>query len=342
MRRTLYGGSRKEVADALVEKIHERNTGNIVYDDDLNFGEFLGRWLDGARHTVKATTWEAYERVIRNHINPSLGRVKLGKLSPGMIQAYYSQKLAEGMSAASVRPQHAVIRRSLAQAQRWQFVRTNPADAVDPPMPRSREMRPLDAAQARAFLDAARGERYEALFVLAISTGMRIGELLGLKWSDVDFDAGSLRVARTLSTAKTGPRYTTPKSGKGRNIKLPAIAIAALRTHRAQQNAQRLALGDAWRDEGLIFAARNGSSLDFTNITRDHFAPLLKSAGLPPIRFHDLRHTTATLLLSQGTHPKFVQELLGHASVAMTIDRYSHVLPGMGDATARALDAVLS
>jgi integrase len=321
-----------------------RNAGTLVFDDGATFGEFLSRWLDGARHTVKATTYEAYERAIRVHIVPALGDVRLAKLAPGHLQSYYGVKLAEGMAPASVRQQHGVIHRALSQAQKWRLVTENVAAATDPPKPRAEEMKPLDRDQAKRFLDAARGHRHEALFVLAISTGMRVGELLGLRWSDFDADAGTLRVERTLSAAKSGPAFTTPKSGKGRNVKLPAIATAALKAHRARQNEERLAAntGDGWQDLGLIFPARNGGPLGRTNLTRNNLAPLLKRAGLPNIRFHDLRHTAATLLLSQGVHPKLVQELLGHSSVAMTIDRYSHILPGMGDATANAIDAVLS
>jgi integrase len=339
---TLYGRTRKEVADKLAAAIAARNAGTLVLDDGTTFGEFLGRWLDVTRHSLKATSYEAYERSIRVHVAPALGDVRLAKLTPGHLQSYYGAKLAEGMAPASVRLQHQVMHRALAMAQKWRLVVENVADATDPPKPRAEEMKPLDREQARRFLDAARGHRHEALFVLAITTGMRIGELLGLRWGDIDAEAGTLRVERTLSAAKSGPRFTSPKSGKGRNVKLPAIAVAALKAHRARQNAERLALGDAWQDLNLVFPARDGGPLDRTNLTRDNLAPLLRRAELPAIRFHDLRHTAATLLLSQGVHPKLVQELLGHSSVAMTIDRYSHVLPGMGDQTAAAMVAALS
>jgi integrase len=159
---------------------------------------------------------------------------------------------------------------------------------------------------ARRLLEEARGERLEALYVIAVTAGLRIGELLGLRWQDVDLESAMLRVRRTKSTAKTGPRFTAPKNGKGRSIRLTRHAVDALSAHKAAQNAERL------------------------------------KAGLPDIRFHDLRHTCATLLLSRGHHPKLVQELLGYASVALTLDRYSHVLPGMGDQTAAAMEAALS
>ena len=177
-----------------------------------------------------------------------------------------------------------------------------------------------------------------------MTAGLRIGELLALRWQDVDLETerAALRVRRTKSTAKSGPVFTTPKNGKGRSIRLTRHAIEALKAHRAAQNAERLKAGTLWQDYGLIFCTHGGRSLDSHNEARTSFKPLLERAELPDIRFHDLRHTCATLLLSRGHHPKLVQELLGHASVALTLDRYSHVLPGMGDQTAAAMEAALS
>jgi integrase len=200
----------------------------------------------------------------------------------------------------------------------------------------------LDAEQAKRFLETSRGNRLEALYVLAVTAGLRIGELLGLMWEDLDLDAETLRVRRTKSQAKSGPTFTSPKNGKGRSIRLTQRAVEALKSHKAAQNAERLKLGDLWENNDLVFCTTAGRPLDFRNVATASFKPLLKKAGLPDIRFHDLRHTCATLLLSRGHHPKLVQELLGHASVAMTLDRYSHVLPGMGDQTAAPMEAALS
>jgi integrase len=158
----------------------------------------------------------------------------------------------------------------------------------------------------------------------------------------MDVDTETLRIRRTESQARTGPTFTAPKNGKGRSIKLTRRAVEALKAHKASQNAERLKAGSLWQDNNLMFCTTAGKPLDFRNLATASFKPLLKKAGLPDIRFHDLRHTCATLLLSRGHHPKLVQELLDHASVALTLDRYSHVLPGMGDQTAAAMDAALS
>ncbi len=182
----------------------------------------------------------------------------------------------------------------------------------------------------------------EALYVVAVTAGLRIGELLGLRWADVDLERGTMRVARTLSRAKSGPRFTTPKNDKGRQVALTRQAVEALRSHRRRQNEERLRLGSCWTDQGLIFASATGNPLGRETVDRRSFKPLLERAGLPRMTLHDLRHTCATLLLNRGVHPKFVQELLGHASIAMTLNRYSHWIPSMGDQTARAMEVALS
>jgi integrase len=176
---------------------------------------------------------------------------------------------------------------------------------------------------------------------VAVTSGLRIGELLALRWTDVDLEQGVMRVSRTLSRAKGGPRFTTPKNGKGRPVTLTREAVEALRSHRKGQNEVRLKLGTLWADNGLIFASETGKPLTRDFVDRRSFKPLLKRAGLPKKRLHDLRHTCATLLLGQGVHPTLVQKLLGHASVVMTLNRYSHWIPSMGDQTARAMEAAL-
>jgi integrase len=343
-RKSAYAKTRKEAAEKLTRALAQRGRGLAFDAENLTVSEYLQQWLESSvKGSVKPVTFEAYGRTVRLHIDPALGSVRLAKLSPSHLQALYREKLDAGLKPSSVRLIHAVIRRALRQAHRWRLVVENVAAATDPPKPRPEEMRPLDAEQAKALLSAAHGHRLEALFVLAVTAGLRIGELLALRWEDVDFERGTLRVQRTLSGAKSGPRFTAPKSGRGRSIKITDHAADALKRHRAAQNAERLKMGSGWHDEGLVFCTVRGAPLRRGTVHQGSFKPLLKSAGLPKdTRLHDLRHTCATLLLGKGVHPKLVQELLGHSSIAMTLDRYSHVMPGMGDQTAAAMQAALS
>src|SRR5215212_7447737 len=203
-------------------------------------------------------------------------------------------------------------------------------------------MRPLSETEARTFLGTARGDRFESLYVLAITTGLRRGELLGLQWDDADLERGTLRVGRAL--VREGGRHTLgeTKSRRGRRqVNLTARTVSALKAHRKRQLQERIKLTGLYEDRGLIFATSVGTPVNPENLVKRSFKPLLKGTGLPEIRFHDLRHTYATLLLGRGVHPKLVQELLGHANIAMTLDTYSHCLPSMADAAAGAMGEAL-
>jgi integrase len=208
---------------------------------------------------------------------------------------------------------------------------------------RREEIHPLTPEQVKQLFEAARGDRLEALYVLAVTTGLRQGELLGLKWDDVDMEARTLQVRRTLMTAKGGPVLSAPKTkGSRRTVKLSQTALEALRSHLERQLREIERAGDLWRENGLIFASEVGEPLDRRDITMRCFKPLLKKAGLPQFRFHDLRHTCATLLLSKNVNPKIVSEMLGHATIAITLDTYSHVLPTMQESAAKAMEDALS
>lgn len=218
----------------------------------------------------------------------------------------------------------------------------NAAD-VKAPRPAPDEMRPLSESEARAFLDRARGDRFESLYVLAITTGLRRGELLGLRWDDADLERGTLRVGRAL--VREGGRHTLgeTKTKRGRRqVNLTPRTVAALKAHRKRQLEERVKLAGLYEDQGLVFATNAGTPINPENLVKRSFKPLLKKAGLPEIRFHDLRHTCATLLLSRNVHPKIVQEMLGHATIAITLDTYSHVLPGIGDQAAKEMESALS
>jgi integrase len=342
-RKAVYGKTRKEAFDKLTEAQAARNSGALTFDaEELTVGEYLDRWLESTRDSVKPVSWENYARTVRLHLKPTLGNTKLAKLTPGRVQALYDEK-RRTLSPASVKLIHAVLHKALKQAQMWRLIRENVAEATVRPKTRAEEIKPLNAEQAKALLAAVAGDRHEALYTLALTTGARIGELLALRWTDLDLEAGILRIERTRSAAKSGPRFTTPKGGKGRSAHVTPRAMEALRRHRISQNEERLKAGASWEDNALIFPTRKGALMRPSTVTDDHFKPLLDRVGLPrSVRFHDLRHTAATLLLGRGVHPKLVQELLGHSSIAMTLDRYSHWIPSMGEQTAAAMEAALS
>ena len=342
-RRYVSGKTKTEAQLALRKATAERDSGQVFEVENITLAEYLDRWLNGPVKTknLKPITYEQYQRQVRVHIVPSLGRVKLRNLSPEVVQDLYDSKIAAGLKPASVRYIHAVLHNALEHAHKRRLIPENVASKTDPPKVRPPEIQPLDAEQTRTLLDAARSEHLGSLYVVAVTSGLRIGELLAMRWMEVDLEQGVMRVSRTLSRAKGGPRFTTPKNGKGRPVTLTREAVEALRSHRKDHNEVRLKLGTLWEDNDLVFASETGAPLTRDFVDRRSFKPLLKRAGLPEKRLHDLRHTCATLLLGQGLHPTLVQKLLGHASVVMTLNRYSHWIPSMGDQTARAMEAAL-
>ena len=345
-RKTIYGKTRKDVAAKLARAVSDREDGLVFDAGNLKVGEYLERWLkDSVEGNVRSRTLSNYQLQVRRHIVPALGRIQLKTLSPAHVQGLYRSKLDAGLAPSSVRYIHAVLHRALKQALRWGLVPRNVTEAVDLPKLVSDEVDALTPEDARAFLDAARGDRFEALYVVAVTTGMRRGELLGLRWTDIDLDgAARLRVGRQLQRMRDGSglQFVTPKGGKGRTIRLPVCTVEELKAHRARQAEEKLKAGSLYEDGGLVFATEVGMPLEPSNIDRRSFKPLLEKAGLPDMRFHDLRHTCATVLLSEGVNAKFVQELLGHADIKLTLGTYSHFLPSMGDQTALAMESALS
>jgi integrase len=343
-RKVIYARSQAEARRKLTEALADRDRG-LTYDaEGLTVEGYLARWLeDSVRGSVKATTYQSYGSLVRLHVCPTLGRTKLAALTSAHIQTLYRAKLDEGLAPKTVKYIHTTLHRALKQAVRWGLVPRNAAAEVDPPRVSTPEMRPLSPTQARTLLDAAKGNRLEALYILAVTTGMRQGELLGLGWEDVDLEARTVRVRRTLALARGGPRLTEPKTkGSRRQIRLTAGAVQVLERHREHQEAEGILAGGEWNAWGLVFCTKRGTPIRRDNLHDKHWKPLLRRAELPDIRFHDLRHTCATLLLTQGVHPKIVSEMLGHSSIAITLDTYSHVIPGLGEAAANAMEDALS
>lgn len=341
-RKHIYGKTRQDVARRLATAIKARQDGLPLPSDRDTVESFLGQWLKSVRPSLRPRTWTRYESLIRIHALPEIGRVPLAKLAPPHLQKLYASRLDAGQSPASVRQLHAVLHRALRQALRWGLVARNVGDMVTAPRVERHQIKTLEQDQARALLEAASGDRLEAFYILALATGMRLGELMALQWADIDLEVGSLYVRGTLIRTRGEVRIAEPKTSRSRRrIELTALAVGAIRRHRVLQNEERLRLGDAWANKDLAFANEVGDFLSETNFRRQSFAPLLKRAGLPHMRFHDLRHTAATLLLARGVHPKIVSEMLGHSTIAVTLDLYSHVTPTMQRETAVVMDSVL-
>jgi integrase len=338
-RKYFYAKSQQKVLEKLDAAREEKRRGTLVIAPQQTVAQYLAYWLE---HTVKDAvrprTYERYEAIVRLHIVPVFGKVKLQGLTPQHVQTLKSKKLKDGLSSTTVSAIHEMLHKALDDAIKMGLIARNVCEAVSPPRKQHKEINPLTAEQSRRLLDAAKGHPQEALFVLALATGMRRGELLGLKWQDINFATGMLQVRRALSRLPTqmgrerDDLYieAEPKTRSSRRgIALPHFAVEALKQHRIRQREMRCVAGDAWEDHDYVFCTPLGTHLNPGHGVLVQLKMLLKKAGLPDVRFHDLRHSAATLLLNKGVHPKVVQEILGHSEISMTMDIYSHVLPTM-------------
>jgi integrase len=348
-RPVLYGRTRAEAARKLREALIARDNGERPAPAKQSVAEYLRSWHEGSRPQLRERSWMRQGEHVRLHLVPTLGHVPLRKLSPEQVQRAYAQLLARNLSPATVRRAHAVLHRALGQAVRWRLLPVNVASMVDAPRIPHREMQALTSEQARELLEAARGSRHrdEPLLVLAVSTGMRLGELLALRWKDVDLEQRFLRVTGSLvrvestTVDSTELVITEPKTARSRRrVELTHRAVEALREHKRAQLKRRVAAANVWQDRGLVFSNATGGYLA-ANKLQARFQQLLEDAGLPRIRFHDLRHTAASLMLSRGVHPKVAADMLGHSTIAVTLDLYSHVSPAMQREAVAALDDIL-
>jgi integrase len=326
--------------------------GGLLYDaGKLTISEYLDRWLaDSVKGTVKETTYANYAYITSKHISPALGHVKLKTLTPAHVRGFYGEKARTNLSAATVKKMHVVLRKALSQAVSDGLIPRNAADGVKPPRVSApgEEIKPLDSEECGSFLEASRGERLEALYVVAVHCGLREGELLALRWEDVYLEAvkPAVLVRRTLTRGENGRGWVvgaSTKSGQGRRVRLTRQAASALKDHRKRQLEERLRLAGLWQDQGLVFSNETGSLFNPSNLRNRSFKRIKTRANVrEDLRFHDLRHTCATLLLSEGVNLKVVSELLGHASITITLNTYSHVLPDMQESAAEAMEAALS
>lgn len=351
-RKAFYGKTRAEVAAKLNAALRDRAQGvPVARDARQTVAQWLATWLELVKPKIKAQTYRRYEQVVRVHLAPpdALGRIRLAHLTPQDVQALYAAKLQEprpgggrNLSPLTVRRIHSVLHAALASAVRFDLVARNVTELVEVPRAPQQDLSVLTLEQAHTLLDAAAGDRLEALYVLALTTGARQGELLALTWDDLDLDQepATLHIRATLEALPyQQPRRVAPKTAAGRRVlRLPPVAVRALRAHRMRQLEERLAAGPHWRGGGggeargtgaseapeYVFCNEIGEPLDGVSVTRTRFYGLLARAGLPHIRFHDLRHTAATLLFLAQVHPKATSGQLGHSTIGITMDTYTH------------------
>jgi integrase len=311
----------------------------------ITVGEYLARWLAHVRTRVRPATYDGYESLVRCHINPTLGHHRLAELHPLHLQDLYSDRLTptdsrRPLSAGTVANLHLVLTQALQQAVRWQLLTVNPAAGAQPPRPRRPEPIVATGDTLHRILDHLHGHPLELPATIAITTGMRRGEILGIRWSDLTADYRSACIRQTLQITRAGIDYQQPKTHRSRRpIALPTTLTNLLTQHRQNQHARRIALADEWQHTDLIVDRGDGGPLNPDTLTST-WRRFIREHKLPPIRFHDLRHTHATLMLLEGVHPKIVSERLGHASVSFTLDVYTHLLPNMQNEAADAIDRV--
>ena len=341
-RKVVYGRTQAEVRDKVRELQRQVESGLPLPDTQLTVGELLERYLrDVVPGRVAASTEDNYRTLARLHLVPALGRTKLAKLTPMDVQLFLRDKLAEGYSASTVRALRKLLVQAIGQAERWGLVPRNVAALTDGPKLPAREGRSLTPEQARTLLDSVRGDRLEACYVLLLSLGLRRGEALGSAWSDLDLDAGLLRVRKALKKEGSAVVLGDVKTaGSRRAVNLPAPVVTYLRAHKARQATERLAAGTSWTDSGLVFTTSVGTPLDPDNFRR-RFAAITEKAGIGRWHVHELRHSAASIMLASGVPLEVVSKVLGHASIRITADVYGHVMDPQRQHAADTIGAVL-
>jgi len=347
---TTVRGTKKDAEKRLSEILHQLDNGTFMKPSKTTLGEYLGKWLkDYVWPNLAPRTAESYESIVHCHLAPTLGNIPLTQLKPEHLQRYYSEKLSGGpydgrggLSRTTVSHHHTCLHRALKIALKWGLISRNPADAVTAPRPQRSEVHTMNEDDLYTFLEAAKKTPYYMLFYMALFTGMRRSELLALRWCDVDLLLCQVYVTRSLHHLRTGEIvFRAPKTAKGRRmVFLSPSAALLLQEHRDKQEVQRAMLGIPLKDDDLIFSDLEGKPL-LPDTVSHVWAKLVKRTGLDGIRFHDARHTHASLMLKQGVHPKVVQERLGHATISTTLDLYSHVTPGLQEAAAAGFDKMV-
>ena len=334
-RKTVYGRTQDEVINKRSTVLRSIQDGISVADDRLTVSTFLKGWLaDTVEPSDLADSTKAsYADIVNRHLIPQLGQSRLNKLTPQRIQGLLNALRGAGYSPRTVQYAHAVLRRALGQAERWGLVTRNVAKLVEVPRPRTdpAKVHALTLDEARRLLKAAKKDRLYALYVVVLMLGLRRGEALGLRWADVDLDAGTLRVEQQVIRVPGQGLVVSPlpKTASSRRINhLPSFALGALRQHRLRQLQERLRAGQRWQEHDLVFPSSVGTPIEPRNLTRN-LHRLCKVAGLKPERFHNLRHTAASIGFAEGLDPKMIQHMLGHSAIGVTMDTYTHLVPGL-------------
>ncbi len=342
-RKTFYGRTRREVQEKLSAARRDLAQGLPLPNRRLTLQQYLTDWLEQTvKPSTRPRTYRSYADTVRLHIVPALGKYPLDQVTPPRIQALLNAKIAAGQSPRSVTYIRDVLSRALNRAVEWNLLARNPAPLVPAPRGKKRAIVVLTPEQARAFLDHVQGDRLEALYTVALALGMRRGELLGLQWSDVDLDRGTLTVRHQLQRIDGVLRLSEPKSEHGaRTLTLPAVVAESLRRHRIRQLEERLLAGPRWQETDHVFTSTVGTALDERNAYRQ-FQKARAGAGLPAMTLHDLRHSAASLLLAQGVPARMVMELLGHSNISLTLGTYAHIIPQLSRETADKMNAILT
>ncbi len=344
-RLSFTAASRSEAQDWLRRTRNQIETGLTFKGSNLSFAEYLDRWLLSAKPRLSDHTWRTYGQLIRDYIKPIIGIVRLRDLSPSAIQRFYDQKVADGLGLRTAQKTHTVIHAALNSASKLGLIVRNPDDATEPPKPPRKEMKFLNAAQSVKLLKTAKttSDRNHAMYYLALTTGMREGELLALRWQDIDLDQEILNVKFSLKRLSGGGlRLQQPKTKSSvRSIKLGKETTQVLVLQKDQCEAEEKRAGTLWQDLGFVFPSTVGSAMDPSNLLKE-FRKLLKKAALPAIRFHDLRHTAASLMLNNGVDVLVASNRLGHAKPSITLDVYGHLIPAMQAKAASVVEKLLS
>ncbi len=338
--------TRKDAERAFAELRDEVRRGAYVEPSKLSLNRFLEEeWFPSIGASVRATTLRNYGDLYEAYVKPTLGRTQLVNITPARLNGYYTELLASGrrasdggLSPKTVRNVHSMLHKALTDAVRWGHLSRNPVSLAAPPKPARPEMKVWSPEQLRIFVEFTRNDRLAAAWLLFVTTGMRRGEVLGLAWENVDFVNARLAVVQSLNVVNYHDvRLVQPKTAKGRrSIALDPSTIAALQAHRVQQLEERLQWGEAWFPSDLMFTRENGTTIHPQRMT-SWFEQLARDAALPKIRLHDLRHSYATAALAAGVPAKVMSERLGHASVMITLDTYSHILPSMQEDAANSV-----